>query len=597
MAVAITEESHNHRLPLQWNWHRSAPRGVVINYQQSDPSAGWTAWQKHLARRKKPTIPPFLLGRVPPLLWGCRDDRLTAVLLAIKSPAEMAHSLLAANEPSRTELPHALELLAVCYRLPILAHEACGKLWWDVVERLHDVSREAEQACVEWQANPNAAVVQQLLAGELPLAMSYLFPEVRALRALRKESRAFLSESLLALTDGEGLPHARLLPVLGPLFACWTRVRWLGRGLTRGPWSPKAELQYQWLVRHMVRLADDRGRLVLAPNDSSPPVWHRAMFSRALELAGDERDCAAANLAIAGRVVPWGMKFRAHRLPDPSLNSEWSGLAVLASGWSRSSVRLAVAYADDPVQLELAAGGERWMAGPWTFETTCDGKPAHAMGEWENLFWSSDETCDMLELGIKLSEGLRLERQLLLGRKDRVLYLADVILSDHGTPRRVRHSFRLPLESDVRWQPETETRDGLLVCSERRAAVMPLALPEWRADPRGGNLVIENGQLVVTHEAIGRALYCPLLIDLKLGRAKKERTWRQLTVAEWMEIVPHDVAAGFRAQSGRAQWLFYRSLGVAGNRTVLGQNIAGEFTAGRFRPAGKFDDWIEIEAV
>ena len=45
------------------------------------------------------------------------------------------------------------------------------------------------------------------------------------------------------------------------------------------------------------------------------------------------------------------------------------------------------------------------------------------------------------------------------------------------------------------------------------------------------------------------------------------------------------------------QWLFYRSLGPAGNRTVLGQNIAGEFTAGRFPSSGKFKQWIEIEAV
>ena len=51
------------------------------------------------------------------------------------------------------------------------------------------------------------------------------------------------------------------------------------------------------------------------------------------------------------------------------------------------------------------------------------------------------------------------------------------------------------------------------------------------------------------------------------------------------------------AQSGDGQWLFYRSLGPVGNRTVLGQNISGEFTAGRFPSSGKFKQWIEIEAV
>jgi hypothetical protein len=36
---------------------------------------------------------------------------------------------------------------------------------------------------------------------------------------------------------------------------------------------------------------------------------------------------------------------------------------------------------------------------------------------------------------------------------------------------------------------------------------------------------------------------------------------------------------------------------VPGNRTVLGQNIAGEFCAGSFHSSGRFDEWIEIEAM
>jgi hypothetical protein len=103
-------------------------------------------------------------------------------------------------------------------------------------------------------------------------------------------------------------------------------------------------------------------------------------------------------------------------------------------------------------------------------------------------------------------------------------------------------------------------------------------------------------RLVLTQESTGRAMCCPLFIDLKPKRAAKERTWRQLTVAEWMEVLPRDAAVGFRAQSGRRQWLIYRSLGPSGNRTVLGHNVAGEFCAGRFRNSGKFKEWLEIEA-
>jgi hypothetical protein len=85
-------------------------------------------------------------------------------------------------------------------------------------------------------------------------------------------------------------------------------------------------------------------------------------------------------------------------------------------------------------------------------------------------------------------------------------------------------------------------------------------------------------------------------MDLDSKRSKKPRTWRQLTVAESLVVVPSDAAVGFRAQFGRDQWLIYRSLGPAGNRSVLGQNISSEFFAGRFKSNGLVDQWIEIEA-
>jgi hypothetical protein len=387
------------------------------------------------------------------------------------------------------------------------------------------------------------------------------------------------------------------LPVLGPLFACWTRARWLGSRLDRGLWSRQAEYQYQWLIRQALRLADEDGRFLLTPRETWSPAWSKSLFATALELAGDSGDGAAAAAALPRGVVPQRIEFNSDDLPEPSLNSDWSGIAVLASGWSRTDVRLALAYADDPLRIELAVDGERLLAGDWLFDTVCDGMPVQIAGEWERLCWESGKRYDFLELGVDLSHGLRLERQLLLGRNDAVLYLADIVISSDGTPRVLKHSLKLPLEDNDTWRPEIETRDGLIVGHSARAAVLPLALSEWRADPRGGSLLEESGCLTLTQESHGRALCCPLLLDLDRKRTKKERTWRQLTIGESLEVVPRDAAVGFRAQSGRDQWLFYRSLGPVGNRTVLGQNIAGEFSAGPFLPTGKYKEWIEIEAV
>lgn len=599
MAVAIIEQAPallSNRHPL---WHRTAPRRLVEKQQTGGLLGGWKAWQEHLARRERPTPPPFFVGKQPPLLWGWPNEwQREATEAVLRSQAQVADVALSAGPTLGFDLSQALQAVALAYALPELAGTLTAEPWWQLVERLHELANEAQQHRVDWPGDPGNVVRQQLLAGELPLALGYLLPEVRVLRALRKTARTALSEALLALTDGEGLPHARLLPVLGPLFACWTRTRWLGESLKRGAWSRAANVQYQWLVRQAIRLASRDGNFVLTPRDqSSTAAWTTPLFSMALELVGDDGDCAAANVALPGRVVPKHIAFDPNDLPKPSLNSDWSAISVLATGWSRSAVRLAVAFADEPVSIELNASGEQLLTGAWTFDTKCDGEPVEVVGDWEQLCWESDKHCDFLELGVALSSDLRLERQFLLARDDRVLFLADIVHSADGTPRHIQHSFGLPLGPCVTWWPEADTRDGVLLGDKHRLAVLPLALHEWRIDPRGGNLTGRGRSLTLTQETSGSAMCCPLLIDLKPRRARKQRTWRQLTVGESLEVVPRDTAVAYRAQSGRDQWLFYRSLGQAGNRTVLGQNIAGEFSAGPFLPTGKYKEWIEIEAV
>jgi hypothetical protein len=310
------------------------------------------------------------------------------------------------------------------------------------------------------------------------------------------------------------------------------------------------------------------------------------------KLGGDKFDRAAAAELTSKKAEAKDIK-----LPKPSFNSEWAGLATLATGWSKSDARLAISYADDPLTLELQVGGRQLLAGNWTSETICNGQPVAVAGSWDELCWQSGKACDYLELSIDLTGGLRLDRQILLAKRDGVLFLTDVLLSTGDTTLSLQHSLHLPWGRDVTWQPEAESRDGLLVDRKPRAAVLPLALSEWRSDPRGGSLAGDGGRLTLTQETTGHALYCPLLIDLKPGRAKQDRTWRQLTIAESMAVVPRDVAVGYRAQSGSDQWVIYRSLGAPANRTVLGQNISGEFAAGRFPASGILKSWIETEVA
>ena len=580
-------------LPL---WHKSA-RGLVKVFAAGDTKQAWTAWQKHLARRKRPAHPQFLAGKRPPLLWAWPAAwEREGILLGGRGLAQLGQEL-GGDCVRGDELPQAIQALAIAYSLPRLARKLSAGSWWALAQSLRELAIDAQQLRADVNGDVHELLRQQLLAAELPLALAYLFPDLKPMRDLLASARQSFTESLLAVLDGKGGPRGRLLPVLGPLVACWTRARCLGEREKGGAWSKEAEAQYRWLVLHALRLAATDGRF-LATNvharDNKSGFWR--MLAESVELAGDKADRVAFAALMPASKSSRAKTDRA-RLPKPAFHSEWAGLSTLATGWKRSDARLAIAYASDPLKLELQVGGRQLLAGNWTSETTCDGHTVAIDGTWEELCWQSDKDCDYLELSIDLAGGLRLDRQLLLAKKDAILFVSDVILATEHAPGALRHSFHLPWGRDVTWQPEAETRDGVLVDRKPRAAVLPLALSEWRSDPRSGTLVGEQGRLTLTQEVTGSALYCPLLIDLDPKRSRKERTWRQLTVAESLSVVSRDVAVGFRAQSGPDQWIVYRSLAPAGNRTVMGQNISGEFAAGRFPTSGEIKSWIETEVT
>src|SRR5262245_62072687 len=229
MAVAISHDSPTRLTNLQPLWHRIAPRRVVEKCPAEDPLVGWTAWQKYLSRRRHAAPPPFLRGKRPPIRWGWPD----------------AWEQMASQRQAEMNMSEALKTMELAYKLPDLVSELPAESWWQLVEQLHGTAVAALAMRVEWPGDSRDVLQSQLLGGELPFALSYLLPEIRALHELRTNAHSGLSESLIALTDGRGLPHARLLPVLPPLFACWTRVRWLGERLKGGCWSGEAENQYR----------------------------------------------------------------------------------------------------------------------------------------------------------------------------------------------------------------------------------------------------------------------------------------------------------------------------------------------------------------
>ena len=520
---------------------------------------------------------------------GSAKKRALTLTAAIDAWCEAA---VAAN-PS---LSFALESLTWAYALPAIAQQADSDSWWRLAEQLdaiavvYSTSRPGEEASVD------DLLLNQLLAGELALVLSSVLPHARPWRALGKLATDTLTEGVLAWTDGEGIPPGRGLPRLGLLAGLWTRCRRLSYQTGVRCWDAAAQTQYEWLVRQLVRLADREGALPL----SRPPITKGAGLIRAaLDCAGDEADLAAATQRLSSKSNP----SPPHPIdtPDASINSEWSGVSLLSGGWGKKDSRLLITYDELDNQLSLANLGTTLLTGEWRTSVVINGVAVAMDGPWEEQCWFSDHDCDFLELSVDLEFGGRLERMILLAKQDAAAMLIDIVhagqISSVEEPVTIEVETRLPLAEDVFFEPATETREGWLRNNKRQlAGVMPLAMAEWRSEPRCGEILPQEKSVVLTHQAVGSAIACPVWFDLKPKRFAKQRTWRQLTIAESLAPVDSDVAVGYRVQSGKDQWLIYRSLAQRANRTVLGQNYSSESFIGRFNPkTGQAEEYFEVE--
>jgi hypothetical protein len=452
----------------------------------------------------------------------------------------------------------------------------------------HLVATAVDAESLPLQSDP---LSHQLLAGELPLALAYLLPEITPCRKLAPLARAALSAGLAEVLDGEGMPHASHLDLLRPLMACWTRCRAIGSRLAKGCWNQEAEAQYRWVVRAALRVMRHDGSQAFSRRAGEP--WPKSLFGAALQLAGDEDACDIAAWVLPGVKSSRRSRVSPSSLPEPALHSEWSAVAVLRPGWSRKEPRLTVAYPGTTVDLELGCGSDMVWSGRWELDVRRDGQPVQPQSDWEEVCWYSDDDVDYLELEISLTEGFRVQRHMLMAREDRFLLLADAILGREEAKLEYRGA--LPLTGGIRFQPAEETREALLIGKKPRALVLPLALPEWRCDTRDGSLRANENLLELNQSCQGSALFAPLFLDLDSGRIKRPFTWRSLTVAEDRRPLPHDVAVGYRVKMGNDQWLIYRTLAEPGNRTLLGHNLVSQMLVARFDARGEVDPLIEIE--
>lgn len=592
------------KLPTDEIWRKSAPNKLRRAWQRDPLGEGWLAWTEHLKRRKTPAPISKLCRDPQPLSWGLEGSLLAGSFaewrqslddcLAAENPAATVHERVVAwlDFAGSHDIDVSFALEAVCWArlLPRLAQRLDAGVWWRLVEQLVEIAAGVGASVAS--ESPTEVLRSELLSGELPLTLAYLLPELRPVACLRKPARKALGKGLETLTDGEGLPAGWLWPVLPMLAASWTRCRAMGEELKGGCWNQQAEIQFEWFVRQALRLTRCDGSLALS--DAPRMAWSPEMLAAMLQFSGDVSDrAAAAARDIAG--AHREKRFNA-RPAEPAVNSEWSGISVLAAGWQPKSPRVTVCYRGTQLRMEVEASGQLLFVGDWEASVRVDDQPLVPMGNWEELCWYSDKDCHYLELGLDLAEGARLNRQIMLPRHDGVLYLADILLTGRSDQTSLQLATQVPLATGIAVRDEQDTRDALLVGKKPIAAVMPLALPEWRTDSRLGEMHVESMNLTLAQQRRGTNLCAPLWLDLSPQRIKNDRTWRQLTVGESLKLIGPDVAVAYRIQSGKDQWFVYRSLAPCANRTALGQNISGECLIGRFKPNGLVKEYFEIEA-
>ncbi len=581
-------------------WHFTGSGRARHTSGTDNEASQWSHWAEYLASRQEPVpLAGLIDGKSWPLSWSLPEavassdtPQLLAQLQQLaKRPnrAKQSEAMLLAwidrTPATRLSAGRALEAIGWCHAMPNLAKSVSPDAWWSLLDRLQAISAGA--ARLDLKKTP---LLHQLLCGELGLTLAYLLPELAACRKAASPARKALTAGLVELLDGEGLLSGPHIASLRPLLACWTRCRAMGEELERGCWTSSAEAQYEWFVRAALRMTRQDGSQVLG--DRSAGAWCKDLMDCALAFGGDAKDHRIAELVLPGAKKPKKHRRRVHDLPGAQDHSEWAAVTVLRPGWHPDEPRLTVVYPDKDVDIELECSGELLLSGRWHTEICADGRPVRCTSDWEEICWDTDDDVDYLELEVQLSGGLRLQRHILLARQMRVAMLADSILGKR--PSRLDYRSTLPVPGSMRFQPAEETHEGFLLGKKRRALVLPLALPEWRCDPQPDRLLATDAGLELYQSATAQNLFAPLWFDLDPRRMANQLTWRRLTVAENLQAVANETAVGYRVMVGKSQWLVYRSLQPAANRTLLGHNLSTQMVVGTFED-GEVEPMLAIE--
>jgi hypothetical protein len=487
----------------------------------------------------------------------------------------------------------ALGIIALAWQ--IAEHAQSPNSHWltqwlqDIVDRI-----------AKYQPDEDDAVLCHLtLQCELPMLICMTTAGTK--RVVQTEASRCMDNLALLLEKGEDHPYPWLVhgaTYLRAALASVLRCRVLADGLGLRKLYPPQQKALAVILQHAARWSRSDGTSLLGATQSikgSHSIWNALVKqTRAPKSLLFSLDCAGIKLKKYREAQK---KSNLLSLLQGSHYCESAGCVTMRSDWRQKGSRFAMDFSDNEIFIEaLGPKGQSVLAGEWGLHVASDTQSEMQLGEWEEVCWFTDDEVDYLEVEVKVGPHSKVQRQAILLREERLLVLADALLSTQ--PGNWKLKSTLPLAPGVQFHPAEKTREGFLeLAGSQRCLALPLHLPEWRRQLADGKFEAHQRELHVTSESASGRAYSAVVMSLCNRHSKKPFTWRHLTVAEQLQIVPKDVAAAYRIQIGKEQWLIYRTLAAAARRTALGMHTFADFYCGRFTESGDLETLVEVDAA
>ncbi|TWT86128.1 hypothetical protein [Neorhodopirellula pilleata] len=542
---------------------------------------------------------------------------------------------------AKTDLSTALEAILWASAMVPLTRLLPQEIWWQLLSHLQQYRAEAAL-----EAEPRSANYL-LLAGELGITLAWRLPTLPSCGRIRQASLDAVSTFL----EGEGDSIDRVLTrpqdlrlVVASLVRCERLFPIVSKRKFKKRYLEIAAEFATW----MAALNRQDGSQVFTPTtgrdvkwDVKPPKSIQAggkkhtkkrakssknkLANNSVDLLGGlmrAASCFDVDTLVPAIAASLGQSHSGGRLawevslPEAMWHAEEGKLVVMLPEWDVRRGRSFIDYSGEDMRVEIVGGRSSVFAGVHQTMVQVDGNAAHPKGPWEVTCEYSDDDVHMIEMEQPFTNGVVLQRQWMVVREDRCVMVSDAVLpakpdgsaeskkaaSDHvasepiHAPELVCIS-RLPLAGEIEVVSDDEVREFVLTQrSKPRCKVLPLAASEWHVGPSDAKVsVSDDRHLVVETRGVG-AIYSPIWMDFQPRRFGRPSTWRTLTIADNLQTVGREVAAGFRVQAGSEHWVIYRSLSGRKPRSFMGKHIVADFFAARFHPGdGGMEELVTVD--